>query len=149
MPTVKGKFRQGLPSEKRMIMGKRILLGTIGMLFFVSVLLAQDVPGGVAAALKKGNAQELGSYLGDKVNLIIQNRSTDSNRQTTVSTMNTFFTDNKVSSFEVNHQGKRDESGFVVGTLTTANGNFRVNCFLKKIQNKYLIHQIRIDKINE
>lgn len=130
-------------------MGKRILLGTIGMLFFVSVLLAQDVPGGVAAALKKGSSQELGSYLGDKVNLIIQNRSTDANRQTTVSTMNTFFADNKVSGFEVNHQGKRDDSGFVIGTLTTTNGNFRVNCFLKKIQNKYLIHQIRIDKINE
>lgn len=130
-------------------MGKRILLGTIGMLFFVSVLLAQDVPGGVAAALKKGSSQELGSYLGDKVNLIIQNRSTDANRQTTVSTMNTFFADNKVSGFEVNHQGQRDDSGFVIGTLTTTNGNFRVNCFLKKIQNKYLIHQIRIDKINE
>jgi len=33
--------------------------------------------------------------------------------------------------------------------LATTNGNFRVNCFLKKVQNQYLIHQIRIDKINE
>lgn len=130
-----------------MIMEKRMLLWMVGMLFFNSLLLAQDIPGGVVAAFKKGSAQELGSYLGDKVNLIIQNRSTDANRQTTVGTMNTFFADNKVSGFEVNHQDKRDESGFVIGTLATANGNFRVNCFLKKIQNNYLIHQIRIDKI--
>ena len=58
-------------------------------------------------------------------------------------------TENKVSGFNVNHQGKRDESSFVIGTLATTNGNFRVNCFLKKVQNQYLIHQIRIDKINE
>ena len=58
-------------------------------------------------------------------------------------------TENKVSGFNVNHQGKRDESSFVIGTLATTNGNFRVNCFLKKVENQYLIHQIRIDKINE
>lgn len=132
-----------------MIMEKRMLLWMVGMLFVASALLAQDVPGGVVTAFKKGSSQELGSYLGDKVNLIIQNRSTDANRQIVEKTMNAFFTDNKVSNFEVIHQGKRDESGFVIGTLTTANGNFRVNCFLKKIQDKYLINQIRIDKTNE
>ena len=66
-----------------------------------------------------------------------------------VSYTHLFFTKNKVSGFNVNHQGKRDESSFVIGTLATTNGNFRVNCFLKKVQNQYLIHQIRIDKINE
>ena len=49
----------------------------------------------------------------------------------------------------MNHQGKRDESSFVIGTLTTTKGKFRVNCFLKKVQTQCLIHQIRIDKINE
>ena len=87
--------------------------------------------------------------MGDKVDLIIQNRSTNTDKQAAESTMNTFFADNKVSGFNVNHQGKRDESSFVIGTLTTANGNFRVNCFFKRVQNKYLIHQIRIDKTNE
>lgn len=130
-------------------MEKRILLWMVGMLFFASALLAQDVPGGVVTAFKKGSSQELGSYLGDKVNLTIQNRSTDANRQVIEKTMNAFFADNKVSNFEVIHQGKRDESGFVIGTLTTANGNFRVNCFVKKVQDRYLINQIRIDKTNE
>lgn len=130
-------------------MGKRVLLGIVGLFFFVSGLLAQDVSGGVIAAFKKGSSPELSGYLGDKVNLIIENRSTNVDRQAAEKTMNAFFTAHKVSSFDVNHQDKRDESGFVIGTLTTANGNFRVNCFLRKIQNKYLIHQIRIDKTNE
>ena len=130
-------------------MKKRVLLWIAGLLFSASTLLAQDVPVGVVLAFKKGSSQELNKFLGDKVDLIIQNRSTNADKQAAESTMNTFFTENKVSTFHVNHQGKRDESSFVIGTLTTANGKFRVNCFFKRVQNKYLIHQIRIDKTNE
>ena len=130
-------------------MKKRVLLWFAGLLFSVSTLFAQDVPVGVVVAFKKGSSQELNKYLGDKVDLVIQNRTASADKQEAESAMSTFFADNKVSSFNVNHQGKRDESSFVIGTLTTANGNFRVNCFFKRVQNKYLIHQIRIDKINE
>ncbi|MCP3894616.1 MULTISPECIES: DUF4783 domain-containing protein [Bacteroides] len=128
---------------------KRVLLGIAGIFFFVSTLLAQDVPSGVTTAFKKGSSQELGNYLGDKVELIFQNRSTNTDRQNAEVAMDSFFVSNKVSGFSVNHQGKRDETSFVIGTLVTAKGNFRVNCFFKKVQNKYLIHQIRIDKTNE
>ena len=93
--------------------------------------------------------QELSKYMGGKVNLVLQGRSTNVDKQKATAAMQEFFTENKVSGFNVNHQGKRDESSFVIGTLATTNGNFRVNCFLKKVQNQYLIHQIRIDKINE
>lgn len=113
-------------------MKKRVLLWIAGLLFSASTLLAQDVPVGVVLAFKKGSSQELNKFLGDKVDLIIQNRSTNADKQAAESTMNTFFTENKVSTFNVNHQGKRDESSFVIGTLTTANGNFRDELFLQK-----------------
>ena len=99
--------------------------------------------------LQEGNSQELNKYLGDKVDLIIQNKSTHADKRTAEGTMAAFFSNHKVGSFNVNHQGKRDESGFVIGTLMTANGNFRVNCFFRKVQSKYVIHQIRIDKTDE
>ena len=111
--------------------------------------MAQDVPAGVVAAFKKGNSQELNGYLSDKVELILEDRSINVDRRTAEGKMAAFFSGNQVSGFTVNHQGKRDESGFIVGTLTTANGNFRVNCFFRKVANKYVIHQIRIDKTNE
>ena len=106
-------------------MKKRVLVGMTALLLSLSLLMAQEIPAGVITAFKRGSSQELSKYMGE------------------------FFTKNKVSGFNVNHQGKRDESSFVIGTLATTNGNFRVNCFLKKVQNQYLIHQIRIDKINE
>ncbi len=131
------------------IMKKRMLLWIAGLLFSASVLFAQNVPVGVVVAFKKGNSQELDRYLGDKVDLVIQNRSLAADKQTAKGMMNSFFADNKVNGFNVNHEGKRDESSFVIGTLMTANGNFRVNCFFRRVQNRYLIYQIRIDKTNE
>ena len=130
-------------------MKKRVVLLLTGLFLFIAFICAQDVPVGVVVAFKKGNSQELDRYLGDKVDLVIQNRSTNADKATALGTMSSFFATNKVSSFNVNHEGKRDESSFFIGTLATANGSFRVNCFFKKIQNKYVINQIRIDKTNE
>ena len=130
-------------------MNKRVVILWVCFLVWAVSLMAQDVPGGVVAAFKKGNSQELNGYLSDKVELILEDRSINADRRTAEGKMAAFFSGNQVSGFTVNHQGKRDESGFIVGTLTTANGNFRVNCFFRKVANKYVIHQIRIDKTNE
>ena len=131
-------------------MKKRVLLGMASLLLSVSLLMAQEIPAGVITAFKRGSSQELSKYMGDKVNLVLQGSSANVDKKKATVMMQEFFTENKVNAFDVNHQGKRDESSFVIiGTLATTNGNFRVNCFLKKVQNQYLIHQIRIDKINE
>lgn len=119
------------------------------LLLWASALLAQDVPVGVVVAFKKGNSQELNKYFGEKVDLIIQSKSANVDRQLAEGTMGEFFASNRVRGFNVNHQGKRDESSFVVGTLNTDNGNFRVNCFFRRVSNKYVINQIRIDRTNE
>lgn len=130
-------------------MKKRVLLLITGVILTVAIASAQDVPAGVIMAFKKGSSAELSSYLSNNVELVILNRTSNNNKTTTETTMNTFFTQNKVSNFNVNHQGKKGESSFVIGTLNTSTGNYRVNCFLKRIENQYLIHQIRIDKTNE
>ena len=130
-------------------MKKRMLVGMTALLLSFSLIMAQEIPAGIIPAFKRGRSQELSKYMGDKVNLVLQGRSTNVDKQKATAMMQEFFTENKVSGFNVNHQGKRDESSFVIGTLVTTNGNFRVNCFLKKVQNQYLIHQIRIDKIDE
>ena len=130
-------------------MKKRVLLGMASLLLSVSLLMAQEIPAGVITAFKRGSSQELSKYMGDKVNLVLQGSSANVDKKKATAMMQEFFTENKVSAFDVNHQGKRDESSFVIGTLTTTKGKFRVNCFLKKVQTQYLIHQIRIDKINE
>ena len=135
--------------QKAMVMKKRIFLLSTGLLFTMSLLLAQDVPVEIVTAFKKGNSQELNKYFAEKVELIILNSQRSADKQLTESTLSSFFYDNKVNGFIVNHKGNRHESSFMIGTLATVNGSFRVNCFFRKLQNNYIIHQIRIDKVNE
>ena len=45
---------------------------------------------GVVVAFKKGNSQELNRYLGEKVNLVIQNRSESVDRQAAQGTLAAF-----------------------------------------------------------
>ena len=130
-------------------MEKRILLLIAGILFTTLTTIAQNKPVEVIVAFKKGSSTELATYLGDKVDLSIQNRSSNVNKRTATTMLDAFFTENKVKSFNVNHEGTKGDSSFFVGTLVTETGKYRVNCFFKRIENKYLIHQIRIDKINE
>lgn len=130
-------------------MKKRICLLMAGLFVWLAFAFAQDVPVGVIVAFKKGSSQDLHRYLGEKVDLVIQNETTSADKVLAEGTLENFFAGNQVKGFDVNHQGKRGESSFIVGTLKTAKGNFRVNCFFRRIQNKYFIHQIRIDKTEQ
>lgn len=128
---------------------RRLLMCVAGGLLAVSVLFAQEVPAGVLSAFTKGNATELTPFLGDEVEVIVYDKAHRLSKEAVTPTLSSFFAKNKVTGFQVNHKGRRQESGFMVGTLTTHGGNYRVNCFLRKVKNKYVIHQIRIDKTNE
>lgn len=130
-------------------MDRRAVLLWVCLFVWTALYAAQDVPPGVITAFGKGNSLGLNTYLGDEVELIIENRTVTVDRRGAESQMETFFSAHKVESFTINHQGKRDESGFFIGTLKTVDGNFRVNCFFRKVSEQYVIHQIRIDKINE
>ncbi|NLZ73991.1 MAG: DUF4783 domain-containing protein [Bacteroidales bacterium] len=44
------------------------------------------------------------------------------------------------------HQGDRNNSAYIIGTLITSNGEFRLNCFLKKTSENLFIDRIRIEK---
>lgn len=130
-------------------MEKRLFLGFITASLVCVTLFAQDVPQNVINAFKLGNAEYLTEYTGSKVELTIENRQSNLDKQQTLASMKNFFATHKVNSFSINHQGKREGSSFVIGTLATIHGNYRVNCYLRKELKAYLIHQIRIDKIND
>lgn len=130
-------------------MKKRAYLIQIVILICMSTAIAQEAPAGLTNAFKKGSAQALSAYFGNKVELVVLNHIENCDKQRARQMMDDFFVANKVNSFTVNHQGQRDESSFIIGTLATSGGNYRINCFFKKTENQYLIYQIRIDKTDE
>lgn len=130
-------------------MKKRVCLMLVSFMVCVLTAIAQDAPVGLTNAFKRGSAEELSTYMGDNVDIIVPGSMKTYNMNDARKFMADFFVSNKVKGFSINHQGKRNESWFLVGTLTTSGGTYRMNCFSKKTDNKYLIHQIRIDKTNE
>lgn len=130
-------------------MKKRVYLVLVGILICVATMAAQNVVVELSNAFKQGSAKELAPYMGDKVEYIYAGTTRTYNKFSAEQAISSFFMANKVKNFTLNHKGKRNESGFIVGTLTTSGGTYRINCFFKKVNEQYLIHQIRIDKNNE
>ena len=85
-------------------MKKRVLVGMTALLLSISLLMAQEIPAGVITAFKRGSSQELSKYMGGKVNLVLQGRSTNVDKQKATAMMQDFFTENTVSGYNVNHQ---------------------------------------------
>lgn len=135
--------------EYNVIMRTRVLLFIAVLYLAIPRIFAQQNQTEVVAAFKKGCSKELVKWMNEKVNLVILNQEFDVDKRKAIAIIDDFFAVNKVEGFAVVHQGQRGESGFVIGLLSTSNGKFRVNCFLKKEPDNYLIHQIRIDKTNE
>ena len=131
-------------------MKKRTFLMFTAFMFCAVFAQTQNIPSGLAMAFKNGSAQNLAPFLGNQVVVIIRDNTQTFSKTETQKAMSGFFSANKVTGFTINHQGERNESGFIIGTLSTVNGSFRVNCFFKKSGNdSALIHQIRIVKTNE
>ncbi len=130
-------------------MKKRFLLCTAALLFTCFVLVAQSVPSEVITAFRDGNSTAIKPFLSESVELIILNDSQNCTAQSAENGLREFFSSCTVVDFAVNHQGNRDDSCFMIGTLVTQQDKYRVNCFLKREHGKYLIFQIRIDKIND
>lgn len=130
-------------------MKERVILLLIASLWSIATLSAQEKSDEVVQAIKQACSSELVKCLGEKIGLTTPDGVLHSDRTEVEQALAAFFGQHKVSGFKMLHQGTRDESGFVIGLLTAADGNYRINCFYRKTGEKYKIHQIRIDKTDE
>ncbi len=124
---------------------KKILL----MTWFLGALLmplSAQLSNQIVQSLKKGDVNAFSHFFGEEITLIIGKESTELNKEEAKSKLNDFFIQNKVVDFELKHQGDRNNSAYIIGTLITSNGEFRLNCFLKKTSENLFIDRIRIEK---
>jgi hypothetical protein len=129
-------------------MSKRWFTLFAGIAFAAAQLAAQDIPTDVAAAFRAGKAEGIAVYMDNKSELSVVGDARTVGSEAVVAALNKFLTTGNINGFNVVHQGIRDKSGFIIGTLTTSAGNYRVNCYFNRTDDKYIIHQIRIEKIN-
>ena len=112
-------------------------------------LSAQDLAKTVEQAFTKSDAALMQNSLSDEVSLSIVDLKKKVSTEEAISEINKFLKSSPTVSFKMKHTSVRDESAYIIGSLTNQQGKFRVNCFYKKENGKFYIHQIRIDKANE
>ncbi len=100
----------------------------------------------ISAALKNGNAKSLSAYFHNSIDLtVLQKQGTYSKAQAE-QIVQVFFNENKPAGYKSNHNGSSgDGSKYVIGTLETAKGPFRVYIYFKVIGGKELIQTLRFE----
>ena len=128
---------------------KTIKLFLLSACFFCVVPLMEaqsvEVPSEIITALNSGDASQLSNYLNSNVELVIENKNDVFRKAQATEILADFFRKNKVSGFQLLHKGNKDAASFVIGTLKTSSGSFRLYVLTRKNE----IQQLRIEPSND
>lgn len=129
-------------------MKRLLLIAIVSCLFSGGKLLAQDVSE-IESAFQKANIAQMSDQVNATVDLVIPSEDSSVSREECVVLVSRFLRSVSPKDFTVVHQGNRGETKFIIGSLATARGNFRVHLLFKKVNSQFLISQIRIEPSNE
>jgi len=124
-------------------MKKFFLYGMIGLMFLLCSFISIDE---VVNAIKNGNASLLSKYFDNTIEITITDKSNTYSKSQGELVLKDFFTNNVVSKFEVVHKGENSGAQFIIGTLSTKNGDYRTTIYLKQKGEKQILQEIRFEK---
>lgn len=105
-----------------------------------------QIPDDIILSLKSGNAKSLSEFFNQNVELVVPNSDNVYSKAQAQLIVGNFFSSHSPQSFSVIHQGGKEGAQYVIGSLGTQKGTFRVYFLLKKSDGKNYIHQLRIEK---
>ncbi len=122
-----------------------------GWFLLVSVHMAfapAGVIGDIAAAIREGNARNIARYFDNQVQIVILSKQGTYSKTQAEMVLRDFFSKNKVTSFELIHQGNTPSRGasFAIGNLSTTTQNYRVYYLVKQTGNQFLLQEIKFEK---
>jgi uncharacterized protein YbjQ (UPF0145 family) len=131
---------------KKIILFTALILGfiTINKTFATNIFSSQIDQ--IASAFNT-KSPSLTSYLANTVELTLLDKESNYSRNQADAVLNSFFQNNQVNGFKLNHQGSSpDGSSFGIGVLSTNKGNYKVIFYLKQSGGQFLIQELRIEK---
>lgn len=103
---------------------------------------------GITQALSSGDADALGSFFDESVEVAILGDEDIYDKSEAVQKVKIFFGKNKPSAFSQVHQGssKGNDSQYCIGNMKAGSSTFRVYVYLGNNGGKKLIQELRFDK---
>ncbi|MDD5569692.1 MAG: DUF4783 domain-containing protein [Bacteroidales bacterium] len=123
-----------------------LFLSFITFLGFTLIAGFQDATDDITKAINSGNAKELAKFFNTTIDLTLPGYEDTYSKAQAEIIVKEFFTKNAPKSFTVIHKGlSKDNSPYIIGKLETNKNSFRVTYLLRKVSDKYLIHQLRFE----
>jgi hypothetical protein len=117
----------------------------IGIILVGITASAIEIPEGIINGFSKGNASALSDYMSSTLELTLNDKEEIYSKTQAEIILRKFFTDNPPSQFKIIHQGGKEKSKYAIGKLSSGTKSFRITFLLKTVENKVLIHQLRIE----
>ena len=128
------------------------LLLILFSLFLLSFEVDQQltVPEEIYSAIKAGNSKVLAKYFNANVELVIMDKEGVYSKTQAELILRDFFAKSTPSNLVKRHEGKsgKEASKYVICSLTTSKGQYRVYFVMKSNNGEFTIHQFRIENDN-
>jgi hypothetical protein len=113
--------------------------------FSAAMLFPQATSAQLTMAFRTGNSTSLTNHMAKRVELYVLENERNCSKEEARVILQNFFEANQSNNFIVLHEGGKYAYRYIIGTLVTINGNFRVYYLLKDDNQNPLIQQLRID----
>lgn len=105
----------------------------------------QTVDARLMKALGQGDATNMADYFHESLEMTILEKDYVASKNQAARIMENFFKEHPPTGFTISFEGTKDKSKYAIGSLTTAEANFRVNIFFLNKENKRLIYYLSIE----
>ncbi|MDQ3047589.1 MAG: DUF4783 domain-containing protein [Bacteroidota bacterium] len=109
-----------------------------------------DVIDDIAGAVRSGNPKNISNFFIENIDLKVIEQEDVYSKQQAEMILKDFFGKHPVKSFTVAHKSQpKAGSQYVIGSLDTSNGKFRIYFLIKTTGTQTLIQQFKIETENE
>lgn len=120
---------------------------------FINIFATQSynaIGSRIKEALQTGNCQILTEIMNSDAGATIEGKNDVTDRRIIKSNLESFFSKNRPTAFQITHKTEKDKSGFIMGKLHTDSGVFIIHILLRKTASAdFSIYQLRIEKSND
>ncbi len=109
-------------------------------------VLSQTVPAGLSKAIGQGDATAMSAWFHQSLEMSILEEEYETSKNQASRILESFFKTHTPTGFSISFEGTKEQSKYAIGSLTTSNGNFRVNMFFLNKEGKHLIYYLSIEK---
>lgn len=109
---------------------------------------AQGSTEAIDNALKSGDASSISRFFGNSIDITINNSTSTYSRTQGEMVLRDFFNKNAARDFDIEHSGNStaNQAIFIIGSLTTNNGRYKVYMWMRPKEGGYQLKEIRFEK---